>query len=288
LKPFKVAVNLILVGPSGHGKNYQIEKVWSAVDGDRQPFARALLLTSETSAMVASSAMITDPRVHHVVINTPEDLYGVNELVAEGHKGQPFDLVIFDGWSHLQDVGKADERATANEKDSRDNRVMAARASPRLRQAAAAWSSAVRDNKGTCFISTCHVAEAWRQRPGSKDISDRIREGYKLDISFELAKFVQREGNAIVYLHRVLAEIGEWLTDEGEGYEANLAALQQARRDGHYRTKYYAFTEPVIVNGDAYGFVKWQDGLFAEEYRPAKFNPDLGTMMVTSPLRNKK
>lgn len=286
-RPFTVAVNLVLVGESGHGKNEQIRRIWLAEEEDgTRPFLRCLFLASEASAVVASAAIINAPTTRYRHIESPEDLISALDLLDEGFDGEPFDMVAFDGWSHLQDRAKADERKGGG-KDAKDNRVMAAYASPRMRQAAAAWTAAMGQHVGTLFVSTCHTAEEWKQRPGSKDIKDRIRVGYKLDLSPEPAKFLQREGNAIVYLTRTLKEVSEWITgDDDAELEANLASLREHRREGHFAPRYLAFTEPVSFRGDALDFIKWQDGLFPEDARPVIYNPNIGELLLASPLRN--
>lgn len=285
--PFTVAVNLILVGESGHGKNEQIRRIWAAEEDGERPFRRCLFLASEASATVASAEIIGAPTTVFRHIESPEDLISAIDMISEGINGEPFQLVAFDGWSHLQDRAKADERAHGG-KDAKDNRVMAAQASPRMRQAAAAWTAAMGKHPGVLFVSTCHTVEEWKQRPGSKDIKDRVRVGYKLDLSGEPAKFIRREGNAIVFLTRVLKDITDWTTGEDdEELEQNLAQLRQHRAEGHFAPRYFAITEPVKFQGDTLDFIKWQDGLLPEEARPAIYNPNLGELLLASPLRNR-
>lgn len=285
--PFTVAVNLVLVGESGHGKNEQIRRIWAAEEDGERPFRRCLFLASEASAKVASAVIINDPCTVYRHINTPEDLISALALLDEGVNGEPFQLVAFDGWSHLQERTKADERSHGG-KDAKDNRVMAAAASPRMRSAAAEWTSAMGAHPGVLFVSTCHTAEEWKQRPGSKDIKERIRVGYKMDLSDAVKIFICREGNAIVFLTRVLRDVSEWIVgDDDDEINTNIAALREARAEGHFAPRFLAFTEPVKFQGDSFDFIKWQDGLLPEQARPVIPNPNLGELLLASPLRKR-
>ena len=290
-------VMLTFVGDVQSGKTYQFVKIFNAKDDDgSHPFRPALFITSEGAARVTGADLVKSPDCLHVEAATPEQLtYVLENVLPEGHNGQPFALVIFDGWSTLQEKTKADERAKAEaegkDKVAGDNRVLAAKTAPRLRTAIAAWQNASQHDtsKGVVFVSTCHVVEEWRQRPGSKDINDRLRMGLKMDVSGTIYNGLHRDGNAIVYLMTVLPDITAYIGGEDmDEFDRNLDALNEATIAGDISAApmYCAITRRCAYNGDELRFIKHQDGLF--EPRTVKIawrSPDFGEALRTSPLR---
>lgn len=283
-----VPVNLVLVGDSGAGKGEQIRRIFTARDADgTQPFRPALFVTCESSSTVSGHELISSPDCRRVAVTTPEELEAVLEtILPQGLNGQPFRLVIFDGWSQFQEQTKHDERQKT--KDKHDNRVMAAKAGPRMRSAAAAWTEACQKSRAV-FVSTCHIVEDWRQRPGSKDLGDRMRMGLKMDLSSEPAKFIKREGNAIVYLGRVVRDVTPpdlSVFNDEDAFDEYAEKARIAHQQGSLKPLYLGFFHPVKFLGDDVEFVKWQDGLFdPAKVGPLKRNPNLGEMLLDSPLR---
>lgn len=293
---FITPIMVTMVGDVQTGKSYQIAEIFRATDPDgSRPFGRALLITAEGAARVTFADLIRDPHVAHFEATTPEEFTRIlEEDFPRGIDGEPFTLVIFDGWSSLQERTKADERVNATSaKIAEDNRVLAARASPRLRNTIAAWMNAASSEagRGVLFISTCHVIEEWKQRPGSKDINDRVRIGLKMDISDQVFKVLFRDGNAIIYMMRLLPDISDRLTGETmEDFDANLERLNQdaIAGDSSAAPMYFAITRGCRLNGDELRFVKHQDGLFDPDLvKMAWRSPNFGQAFLTSPLRRK-
>lgn len=290
----KAPVMLTFVGDVQSGKTRQALNIFNAKDDDgRHPFRPCLFITSEGAARVTAAALIDHPQVVHVEATTPEELTSALEQVfPRGLNGEPFALVIFDGWSSLQERTKADERANAtNPKVAEDNRVLAARTAPRLRTAIAAWQNASsrEEAKGCVFVSTCHVVEEWRQRPGSKDINDRLRMGLKMDVSGTVYNGLHRDSNAIVYLTTVLPDITDAIGgDSMEEFDQNLDDLNKAAIAGELSAApmYIAITRRCKFNGDELKFIKHQDGLFQPDHVKIAWRaPDFGEALRTSPLR---
>lgn len=289
MQPFSVTVMASIVGDVAAGKNYQATKIFNAQDEDgNYPFRPCLFLTSDTSGRVSSADLIKSPDCLHVEVTSPEDLHAALKNIEQGHNGRRFAFVFFDGWSTLQENAKSQERARASEKSAADNRVMAALVSPRMRSAMSAWTAASQSEAaaGALFLSTCHVNEEWKQRPGSKSIDDRYRAGLKADISSAVYDDWHRSCNAIIYLTRLLPDFSAFVTgDSLDDLDANLASLTEHYNAGAVAPIHLSVTRAGILQGDELRFVKWQDGLFRPDLPPVGRSPDLGREFLSSPLR---
>lgn len=288
---------LTFVGDVGVGKTWQFVKIFGVQDEDgTHPFRPCLFITSDGAARGTGAPIINSPQAAHYEATTPERLTEILEQVFPyGHNGEPFALVIFDGWSTLQEQTKQDVQSAAHAEDKTfDNRVLAAKTAPRMRTAAAAWqnASASEQGKGCVFVSTCHVVEEWRQRPGSKDINDRLRMGLKMDVSGSVFTAVHRNANAVVYFMSVLPDISDSFTGETmEEFDANLDALNEATINGEPGAApvYCAITRPRKYMGDELAFIKHQDNLFDNKLVKVGWrSPDFGEALRTSPLRKQK
>lgn len=291
-----VTAQTVFVGDVQSGKTYQAATVFNAQDEDGSyPFRPALVITCEGAARVSAASMITSPDCVHYEAGTPEEVTQILEQVfPDGHNGQPFAMVFFDGWSVLQERTKMDAQRVYQEegnlKAAEDQRQLTNRAAARMRPTIAAWQSAAAlpQAHGCAFFSTCHVAEEWRAKVGSKDYNDRHRVGLKLDIAPSVYKALHREIGSIIYLLAVLPDIG---TLSADATDEELATVDRLNREGVRGAvpARFALAQPCMHGGDQLTFIKHQEGLFATGAVPFPWrDPNFGEAFRTSPLRRKK
>jgi len=286
---------MVFVGAVGSGKTSQAVRIFNAQDEDGgHPFRPALSISCEGASRVTGSSMITSEHCAHYEAGTPEEVTHILETVLPaGHNGKPFALVFFDGWSVLQERTKMDAQRIYLEEENdtyaNDQRQLTNRAAARMRPTIAAWQNASQlpQMQGAIFISTCHIEEEWKQKPGTKDFNDRYRVGYKMDIAPSVYRALHRDTGSIVYFLSVLPRVGELGDEEDETEASELQQLDQLAREGNplASSRFYAFTRPVNYDGDALRFIKHQDGLFSDEALAVWRSPDFGRALLNSPLR---
>lgn len=291
--PFRESVAIVLAGYSQVGKNRQAVNIFFTKEGETFPFQPALFIRAEQSGNVTTARMLQSKRCTVVDVTTAED---VTKALAEdlprghGESGEPFRMIVFDGWSQVaENTITAAREAVIREtpKNTYNFQMHSARATGPLRDMLKAWNEATMTGEGALFLSTCHVTEKWREKPGGKQ-GERLMVGWELSLPPKPGERLLFISSNIIYLLRRLPEIesyvdGEFTDDE----EANFDSLAAAWKSGEVGHDYFAITRACKYQGFELSFVKFQDNLFSSNLPPLWRNPDIGAELLKSPLRRK-
>ena len=164
---------------------------------------------------------------------------------------------------------------------------MAAQASPRMRQAAAAWTAAMGKHRA-CSSSR----PVTRSRNGSNarlqaDIKDRVRVGYKLDLSGEPASSSGARGRDRVShprtqrYHRLDDRRGR------RGSSSKTLHSSVSTAPGHFAPRYFAITEPVKFQGDTLDFIRVAGRSSPRRGPACDLQPKPRRAVARLPLRNR-
>lgn len=269
------SISIVLVGVGGTGKTFQIKSVWDQMEDGKRLFSPVLFITCEASTMATAQDILDDPGCAHVNVRSYSDFQAALSKLDQGHKGEPFRLVVFDGWSLFNEGVKTTQAKNAEGK-AKDLRVLSSRSALDIRIAVSDWSAAALKHK-VVMLSTCHVTEDWR----GASMEDRRRVGLKLKLSADAATNLVDQSSVVLYLSRILPDFTPYAND--------VEKLGELIDSGAMSPTYYAVTRPCTWQGDELAFIKHQDGVYGEgKDRGLLVSPNLGQLIVNSPLRKKE